>query len=450
MNSTTEPQTAGNQSQSQQLANTNPETGSSNRFFQKSTFSDYIKLITAVGVILIPLVTIYVEYRQSIERNQETIFRGIVKDLSSIEKQNRVTGATNLGAYVREQNKYHDTAIEILINFVALETDSDVLDAIGWSLQKVDPKYHRSVLYKLLKVNRSMFLNEYVTGQRVALAKKSFEIGIEEVSKVVQKPVYNTGPVDGLAQSETSPEKIWKEKIVLDELNHIYKLRKINLNMEERRMLTANFIASYLTVIQPLPKNIEFSQSSLNYILLNNIDLSNASLINSAFSLSVLKKIDFSGSKIENSVFTDSSLEGSRFSNSEFTETLFDFVILKSVDFKNSTFSDVFFLYADLDKADFTGAKGLKPVYFYRARNKNKAIFDDAFRQELDRTVITDAEYISYITKSKLTDARFNGLMKSLKLSDPYFIKDDIPKDNMELIKNLLDKTKAKAGEVQN
>jgi len=449
MNSTTEVQAAGQQNQLQEAANVNSEAGSSNRFFQRSGFGDYIKLITAVGVILIPLLTIYIEYKQSIERNQETIFRGIVKDLSSIERQNRVTGATNLGAYVSEENKYHDTAIDILINFVALETDSDVLDAIGWSLQKVAPKYHKSVLYKLLKVNRSMFLNEYVTGQRVALAKKSFEIGIEEVSKVVRKPVYSTSSPDGVALSEMNLEKIWKEKIVLDELNHIYKLRKINLNMEERRMLTANFIASYLTVIQPLPKNIEFLQSSLNYILLNNIDLSEASIINSAFSLSVLKKINFSGSKITNSVFTDSSLEGSDFSGSIFSETLFDFVVLKLVDFKNSSFSDVFFLYADLDKADFTGAKGLKPVYFYRARNKDRAIFDSAFREELNNTVITDADFISYVTKSKITDARFSGLMKSLKLSDSYYVKDDIPKDNMELIKNLLDKTKAKADEMQ-
>lgn len=418
-----------------------------------SGISDFVKLISAVGVVIIPMVIAYIEYKQSIERDQDKIFREIVKELSSNEKENRVTGATNMGAYIRSDNKYHDVAVDILLNFVALESDLDVLNAISWSLKKIDKIHFNSVLDKLLDLNRNMLLNDQVTSYRVRLAKKNWDTGIQEVRELRDKAtdeimmagLQKSGvkPADSRWEREiiTANKKQmaeWENSILIEKKKQIYSLRKENLEMDDRRLLTANFIAAFLTIKPPQSKTIRFSQNTLNYIVLEDANLTHSYIVDSAFSLNLMRNTNFSRSTIENTLFTNSSLEQTDFSNTTLTQALFDITSLKGAKFNDSTFSEVFFLDADITNADFRGAKGLKPVYFYRALNKEKAIFDEQFKAELEGTQITHDYYEQFIRESKLTNQRYDSLLKSLDYTNQFYEKDEIPKNQTSMLKSLI------------
>jgi len=183
------------------------------------------------------------------------------------------------------------------------------------------------------------------------------------------------------------------------------------------KQVSADFISLFLE--GPRLEKLRFFQNSMNSALLIGLDLREATLEKSAFSLSTIQETKFDDSTIIDTVFTGSDLTKSSFKVSMITASLFDQAILKNVNFSDSEFKDVFFVGSDLTGADFKGVKDLKPVYFYAAKNIDKAKFDNQEFFEKSKDIERD-DFIKYVYyESKLSKESKRDLVKSLyKISD--------------------------------
>lgn len=114
---------------------------------------------------------------------------------------------------------------------------------------------------------------------------------------------------------------------------------------------------------------------------------------------------------------TGSDLTLSSFIDCIVSTSLFSQAVLNKVDFSGSNFTDVFFTSADLAEAKFIGTKWLKPIYFYSAKNLDKAIFEPEFKMELEEEFvnITEDEFKEYVNeKSELSKIRKEELFETL------------------------------------
>lgn len=322
--------------------------------------SDILKILSALAVT-IPLFLGYFQYQRTVQQDIDNNFRNLVEKLSSDKKENRLAGATNLGTIILQGGEYYNSAIDILINYVAIENDINVLSAIRGSLEKVDEKDYKNVIQQLLNLERNSFIYEY------------------PLSKIDKK----------------------------DELKQL----------KEQRALVTNFIALMLDQTREEPiEGLLFYQNSLNDLVLQDLNILKSRIENSAFAFSAINKTNFSKSKIDNTVFTYSTLIKCDFSDCNINSSLFDHIAsFKDTKFTKSTFKDVFFAGSNLDEVDFTGVEGLKPIYFYKAKNLERASFDSDFTSQL-KTLdnLTIDEYKEYIQNCSLTEQRIGDLNKTL------------------------------------
>lgn len=376
--------------------------------------SDIIKSLGVLAVV-IPLILGYMEYKQAVQENQNKNFREIVSGLSSDAKQNRLASASNLGTFIKEGNPYYNEAVDILINMVAIESEIDVLQAIRSSLEQTSPEDHKMVIQKLLKLGRNSFIykeyleekqksdqrttkNEFLKYQN--LLKDIEEKSLQSKQKAVQMELeaYKQRYLESMKRQKES-ELIYSEQPF-------------------RKERTAKFILSFLSFARKTPlKGLELYQNSWNYVVLADLKLPEISIIRSAVSSATIANVDFNHAKIENSTFFLSGLSNTDFSGSTIKATLFDQLkSLKNVSFKDVSFEDVFFTGSDLKGADFSSAKGLKPVYFYKAINLDQAKFDAEFAKQLEgiKEKISDTDFRDYVRKSSLSRFKQREIFKTL------------------------------------
>ncbi len=122
-----------------------------------------LKILSGLAAA-IPLLLGYIEYKKSVEENQNKNFREIVAHLSSKEKTERLASATNLGTFIKREgflfktdNPYKDEAKDTLINMLLIESDADILQAVGSSLKRVDPDEYSELAGKLLLIDTTAF-----------------------------------------------------------------------------------------------------------------------------------------------------------------------------------------------------------------------------------------------------------------------------------------------------
>jgi hypothetical protein len=331
---------------------------------RKLSFMDFVKFIGALGVI-IPLLMGYFEYRRSVQQDIDNNFRNLVEKLSSEKIEERLAGATNLGTFVSNGDKYYNESIDILINAVAIEKDISVLNAIRGSLEKIDKKDYKKVIQQLLVLDRNAFVYEY--------------------------------PLDYLGLKEQ-----YNELLI-------------------QKLLVAHFISTILTFTRTYPiDSLLIYQNSLSRLPLTDLSLKNSTIQHSAISSSIIINVDFSNSRILSSAFSFSKLYQCDFSNCNIESTLIDNVSrFDNTSFRGAVFKDVFFIGSDLRGVDFTRAQGLKPIYFYGAKNIDKAKFDVEFLRTLNELdAIDEIEFTDYVYNSSLTEQRMNEVLENNYLKD--------------------------------
>lgn len=328
---------------------------------KKIAFIDIVKLIAAFAVI-IPLLLGYFEYKRSVQQDIDNNFRDLVEKLSSDKKEKRLAGATNLGAFILKGEEYYYEAVNILTNAVALESDINVLNAIRGSLKETKPEDIKKVIHRLLDINRNYFVYEY-------------------------------------------------------SLQRLGKLKKL-VELKEQIMFVSNFIASFLSLTRTNPiDSLVFYQNQMNEVVLTDVILKKSYIKYCAFGSSNMINANFSNSKIINTSFTSSVIDSCNFSFCDIESSLFNQLLTsKGTTFQGSTFNNVFFTGSDLTGVDFRGVNGLKPIYFFKAYNIDKAIFDKGFKEEVENIKsINDSEFINYVKNSTLTIGSIDNLFITLK-----------------------------------
>ncbi len=310
---------------------------------------DILKILGSLG-IFIPLILGYIQYRQSVQQDYAKNFREVVGKLSSEKTEERIASATNLGTFIEKGESYYREAIDILVNAVSNELNFNVLNAIRGSLEKTDPEDYKIVIQKLLNLERNFFYYD----------------------------------------SEANRNEIASHQDIAN-----------------------RFISLFLGITRTNRiEDLRFNQNSLRYTALSEVLLSKTLFKNSAFEGSNISETEFVDSKIINTVFSYSELSECNFKNSEIISSLFFDDTFLGVKFDGTKFNDVFFTNSDLSGADFTKAEGLKPIYFYRCKNLDKAKFDNNFKKELGKVPADDTEFLVYVNQSSLTPQRINELMK--------------------------------------
>ncbi|SET55260.1 Pentapeptide repeat-containing protein [Nitrosomonas marina] len=386
---------------------------SENKTEKKFPFSlgDIIKFIGAFAVI-IPLILGYIQYQQQVRENLDENFRAIVSGLSSERKQNRLASASNLGTFIKEGSPYYNEAVDILINTVSIESDIDVLQAIRSSLEKISFEDNKKVIQKLLKLEQNFFIyDEYL---KVKLRTEQ-EIAKKELQRYKELLAFTETPKTSLKENELELET-YKNRYLASITRHM-NLELSNKENPFRSELVAKFIVSFLSVARKNPMaGLELYQNSWNYVVLTDLKLPEINIYRSALSSTTISAVDFSHAMIEDTTFENSIIEDSNISHSTIHATLFNSIVsLKGTQFKGATLTDVFFYDSDLKGADFTGAKGLKPAYFYKARNLDQAVFDADFANRLKQVdAISEADFMDYLCDSDLSPTRRAELSRDI------------------------------------
>lgn len=384
-------------------------------FGTKMTFKDLLKLLGSLA-IFVPSVSGTIQFLDYTKANQQASdenFRTIVEKLSSQNRDDRFVAASNIGRFIRKgfffKDGYYYEAVDILINRTSIELDYNVFPVIFDSLQKIDDKEY--VIKKLLDKNRNIFIQEDTLNTWIKEAKRDLE---KEEREYIKR------------EALLEKYKSGVDKIILDNLKEnmkqkleIFNNREKNLNeLKMHQKINVDFISLFLKESKNLEKlMLNFYQNSLNRLLLTGVNLSNARFEKSALSASVIEDNEFYGSTIIDTVFTFSDLTKSSFKYCTITASLFDQAILNDVSFSGSELKDVFFAGSDLSGADFRGARGLMPIYFYAAKNIDKAKFDEEFKNNLFNELpkIIEDDFKKYIENSELSKTRKEDLFLTIK-----------------------------------
>jgi|GEM_PF-3113078 len=398
--------------------------------------SDLLKILGAFA-LFIPLMTAAIQYRQSVKQDLAKNFRGIVEMLSSQDREKRLAAATNMGIFIKK-GEYSNEAIDILINRLSTELDYNVLNAIKGSLEKKRGRdEYREVIVKLLGINRNMFIQKYPLETWKENSKEEYLQKENEYNNNLKAKINKT-ILDNIKEEMKKKQGIYFER----------ERDFSELKMHEQ--VTADFISMFLEGTKDNPiKDLNFYQISMNKSLMIGLKLYDSKFKSSALSSSTINETDFDGSTIIDTVFTRSDLTKSSFKGSVITASLFDQATLKDVNFSGSELKDVFFAGSDLTASDFRGAKGLKPEYFYKAENIDKAVFNDEKSKKEMVEKVKEDDFIGFINKSELTEQRKDGLFSTL--CELKYTLEEYPKDTErnEKIKSCKKDLKKKAQEIR-
>jgi uncharacterized protein YjbI with pentapeptide repeats len=376
---------------------------------QKGEMLATVLKVLAGLAVLVPLAAAYFQYRQSVRQDLDNDFRAVIGKLSAENREERLAAASSIGTFIVKGEAYYDEATDILINRLSIELDYNVLNAVRGSLLKIeDPEYKR-VIEKILDIDRNILNQEYVLKKWLNEAEKSWEQSKKDYSD--------------LENEESNPDlkKVTLEntkKLVSEYHNTYLNLKKDFDELSKHRQVAADFLTSLFSKVTRLApiKNLELYSNTLNYVTMSELNLINSVFQSSALSSSNISNTNFNGSTMIDTTFAYSTLTGSRLNNCKIVASTFYQVNLTKVDFSGSELNDVFFADAEMKGTKFSDAKGLKPIYFYKAKNIDQAIFDTEFKKELDEKLLTISEndFKEYVENSELTYQRVNEILHYL------------------------------------
>jgi uncharacterized protein YjbI with pentapeptide repeats len=350
------------------------------------TFTDLLKLGGALAVV-VPLVTAVLQYRESVQQDLDKNFRSVVEKLSSQNREERLSSASTIGTFIQRgllfKDRYYDESIVLLINRLSIELDYSVLNAIKGSLEKTDKEEYGNILEKLLAIERNTFIQRPTMENLKSTRNRTFTDGIETYMGTEAK----------FQKTNSESDKVILNAIgedVVGKLDRYSDTDKQLSELDTHDRVVADFISIFLTSTKGYPlKGLKLYLNSLNFVRLLDLDLSNSTFERSALSVSTIQNTKFNGSTITDTLFSYSVLTKSSFTNCTISSSLFDEADLYRVDFSGSKFNeDVFFTGSDLTATNFHGTEGLKPIYFYKAKNIDKAIFDPEFKKELNEKLV--------------------------------------------------------------
>ena len=357
----------------------------------KKSFIGDFKAFVTIFAVFIPLMIAALQYEQSVQDKSDENFRALIEKLSAGNTQERIAAASSMGTYIIKGGPFYDPVIVVLVNTVSIELDPKVLNAIRGSLEKIDKKDYRVVIEKLLAIDRDLFIYEYpikswkdTTEKDITASEKKFKEAL---------PQENESKLDEIILDNL--ERNIKQK---QETHSKLEMEYNDLNLNEA--FVVNFISSFLNSIKTPITNLNFYRNSMNYIVLEDLEFTHSRIDRSGFSGSTIVNTTFDEVTVISSAFTFSKISKSKFVDSKIESSLFDQVIFENVNFSGSEFKDVFFAGADLTKVNFKDVKGLKEIYFYKAKNIDKAKFDDEFKKKIDESL---KNMTKYSLKSTLT-----------------------------------------------
>ena len=378
-----------------------PESG-------KMSKIDIFKVVaTLIGVatFLISFMTAIIQYRQFVQQEMDKSFRAVVENLSSAEKEKRLAAASSTGTFISSPgsfimrgDKYYQEAIDILVNRLSIELDYNVLNAIKGSLVKVAQKDFILVINKLQDIDRSFFLQEYALRNWSNSARKYYEDSSQNYRDAALS--YQANPTEAdkeiLKNLKEYMNEKWEDAIqrqnAFDEL-YMHK------------QVISDFLSNFLNITKDYPiEGLDFFRNSMNNASLMELEIRNSRIKDSAISSANIWYTKFDGSLIDSTYFSFSHIKETSFIGCKIYSSLFDESSLIRVDFSGSEFDNVFFIGSDLTGSRFTDTKGLKPIYFYKAKNLDKAIFEPSFKDMLTKTKITDQQFTEYIRQQDLLE----------------------------------------------
>jgi uncharacterized protein YjbI with pentapeptide repeats len=379
----------------------------------KKGFIEDFKAFATIFAVFIPLMIAALQYEQSVQEKSDENFRALIEKLSAGNTNERVAAATSMGTYIKKGGPFYDQAIDVLVNTVSTELDPNVLNAIRGSLEKIDKKDYKSATEKLLAIDRNLYIYEYPTNSWKNITqtdittseKKIKEAQAQENESGVNKIILNNLEND-LKQKQETYSKFEKE------------YNDLRLNKE----FVVNFISSFLNSIESPIIDLNFYRNSMSYIVLDDLELTRSRIDRSAFTDSTIANTTFDEVTIVKSAFTFSKISQSKFVDCKIESSLFDQVIFEDVNFSGCEFKEVYFAGSDLTKVNFKNVKGLKEIYFYKAKNIDKAEFDPEFKKKIDEVLknMTEVEFKEYIyDESELAGERRDNLFTTLDKLSP-------------------------------
>jgi hypothetical protein len=315
----------------------------------KKGFIEDFKVFVTIFAVFIPLMIAALQYEQSVQDKSDENFRVSIEKLSAGNTNERVAAATSMGTYIKRDGPFYGQAVDVLVNTVSIELDPNVLNAIRGSLEKIDKKDYKSVIEKLLAIDRNLYIYEYptkswkdITEMDISTSEEKFREALaQENESKVNKIIFDNLEKD-ITQKQETYSKFEKD------------YNDLKLNDE----FVVNFISSFLNSIGSPIINLNFYRNSMNYIVLDDLELTRSRIDRSAFSHSTIANTTFDEVTIVKSVFTLSKISKSKFVDCKIESSLFDQVIFEDVNFSGSEFKDVFFAGADLTKVNFKNVKG--------------------------------------------------------------------------------------------
>ncbi len=378
-----------------------PESG-------KMSKVDIFKVVaTLIGIatFLISFMTAIIQYRQFVQQEMDKNFRAVVENLSSVEKEKRLAAASSTGTFISSPgtfimkgDKYYQEAIDILVNRLSIELDYNVLNAIKGSLEKVAPKDFVLVINKLQDIDRSFLVQKYALTNWSKAARENYEESSQNYREAVLSYQANSTAADReiIKNLKKFMNSKWKESVqrqsAFDELSM-------------HQQVISDFLSNFLNITKNYPiEGLDFFRNSMNSASLMELEIRKSRIKDSTISSSNIWYTKFDESIIDSTYFSYSHIKETSFIGCKINTSFFNESNLIRVDFSGSELNNVFFIGSDLTGSKFTEIKGIKPVYFYKAKNIDKAIFEPSFKKVLAETKITDQQFIEYIHNQDLLD----------------------------------------------
>lgn len=380
---------------------------------------EILKVVGAIGGaigVFIPLMTLVMQYRTSTQQRADENFRSVVEKLSAEKSEDRLASATSMGTFIKKgvfKGKFYDEAVDVLLNRLPVELDYNVLHAVTGSLERAETGEYKKIVGKLLAIERGFFIQEYPLRHRYENARKAFETLEAELREIESQARETRSDAEKVRLDYVKEESARKWKI--------YQKREEEYReLEMHQQFISDAVSIFLErITKTVPiEGLSFFRNSMNKVAILEINLPNSTIEKSAFSKSSIFHTKFNGAKIEDTVFTFSDLTKSSFADCAITSSLFDQTTLNRVDFSGAEFKGVFFTGSDVSEANFKGSRGLKPIYFYKAKNIHKAFFDEGFRRELDEQLngMTEETFINYVNnESDLSSQRKKDIFNTLE-----------------------------------
>lgn len=217
---------------------------------------------TGAVVAALPLLLGFLEYKKSVKEITDKNFREIVAHLSSEKKTERLASATNLGTFINEDSQYNHDAIDILVNMILIESDTDILQAISSSLKKIEPSEYASLVDKLIKLDSVSFTYQDSLEYKLKYLKNSNDKQKSDIETLQAK----ISKDEKAANAKNSADNLLLESyqsIYKDNLKKEYELDELLKKNKFRKELISNFTISLLANARKHPiTGLELYQNS--------------------------------------------------------------------------------------------------------------------------------------------------------------------------------------------